>query len=226
MNKLLIALLFLSIITIQAGQPLVLSPRHAENNGPYSIDGLVYSQTYSFENLDTGISNYSGGNRWVCDDFELDDNYYLTGIRVWMIFTGSHASQMNLVISEDDLLDWDPNTNIHIWEESVPCTNLLTCDWNWGYDIYETYCTINSDVYPELDAGTHYYFETQADTHDNSFILVDVYMIDDGCWGDWGNGEWYKIIFMSGYPHMFFDFYGEPVNALESETWGSIKTLF
>ena len=225
MKKSLFALLLLSIASILADQPIVLSSRQTQGTGPLEIDGLVYSQTYTFESLDIAILNSSGVNYWVCDDFELDDNYYVTEMCVWMIWTGEHATVMNFVISEDNTGDSDPNTNIDVWAESVPCTNTFTGDQAFGYDVYETYCTINAGAYPELDAGAHYYFETQAVTPDNSYILADVNMVSGGCWY-WTEGEWHEIINMSGYPHMFFDFYGEPMNTLESETWGSIKTLF
>jgi hypothetical protein len=223
MKKLLFASLLLSITSVLADQPLVLSPRHVQGNGPIEIDGLVYSQTYNFAELYNGSSIYSGGNRWFCDDFELDDNYYVTEMCVWMMWTGDQASMMNFVISEDDTGDSDPNTNTDVWAESVPCTNTFTGDSQWGYDIYETYCTINADAYPELDVGVHYYFETQADTDDNCFILFSYHYVADNPWFDMGSGVWEDFFYTSD---LFFDFYGEPVSALESETWGSIKTLF
>jgi hypothetical protein len=223
--KLLLVLLFISIASVLADQPLSLSPRHVQGTSPIEIDGLVYSQTYSFAELHNGLSNYSLGDRWVCDDFELDDNYYVTEMCVWMIWTDEQGSMMNFVISEDDTGDSDPNTNTDVWAESVPCINTFTGDSQWGYDIYETYCTINTDAYPELDAGIQYYFETQADVNDNSFILVSINYIGDNCWYDDGSGVW--VMFTNWYgADLFFDFYGEPVSALEPETWGSIKTLF
>ena len=226
MKRFLFALLFLLIASTLADQPLVLSPRHTQGTGPIEIDGLVYSQTYDYSILVTGISIYGGGNRWLCDDFELDNNYYVTEMCVWMIWTGDQASMMNFVISEDDTGDSDPNTNTDVWAESVPCTNTFTGDSQWGYDIYETYCTINADAYPELDADVHYYFEAQADIVDNCFILVSWNNIGNYCWYDDGSGVWVESVIMFGFPSdMFFDFYGEYL-ALESETWGSIKALF
>ena len=227
MKRFLFALLFLLIASTLADQPLVLSPRHTQGTGPIEIDGLVYSQTYDYSILVTGISIYGGGNRWLCDDFELDNNYYVTEMCVWMIWTGDQASMMNFVISEDNTGDSDPNTNIDVWVESVPCTNTFTGDSQWGYDIYETYCTINADAYPELDAGVHYYFETQADVVSPCFILTSWNYIGDLCWYNDGTGVWVESDITFGFPlDLFFDFYGEPVNALEPETWGSIKTLF
>ncbi|MCD4847141.1 MAG: hypothetical protein K8R76_03005 [Candidatus Aegiribacteria sp.] len=227
MKELLFALLFVSTVSILADPPLSLSTRHVQGTGPIAIDGLVYSQTYSFETLLSGYSIYSGGNRWLCDDFELDDNYYVTGIRVWIIWIGGQASMMNLVISVDDSCDSDPNTNTDVWVESVPCTNTFTGDSSWGYDIYDTYCTISADAYPDLDADLYYHFETQADISDNCFILVRDYYIGDWCWYDDGSGAFVRIEYFGlDRPGMFFDFYGEPVSALEPETWGSIKTLF
>ena len=59
MKIVLFALLLLSITSILADQPLVLSPRHVQGTGPVEIDGLVYSQTYDYSNLFTSIPNYS-----------------------------------------------------------------------------------------------------------------------------------------------------------------------
>jgi hypothetical protein len=113
-----------------------------------------------------------------------------------------------------------------IWAEVVPCTNVFTGDSNWGYDIYETTCRIYGSTYPELVIGTHYYFETQADVTDNCFILVSNWCMLDCTWIDEGSGVWESTLSANCPCDLFFDFYGEPVSALKSETWGSIKTLF
>ena len=227
MKKLLFALLLLSTAFIQADQPIVLSPRHVQGTSPIEIDGLVYSQTYDFGLICCGPAIVGEYDRWLCDDFILDNNYFVSEVDVWMIWTGEICSMMNLVISEDDFLDSDPNTNIDVWAESVPCTNTFTGDNLWGYAIYETHCVINTDAYPELDYGKHYYFEVQADVSDPCYILTSPNMVGDICWYDDGLGIWVGSDVMFGQSlDMFFDFYGEPVNALEPETWGSIKTLF
>jgi hypothetical protein len=134
---------------------------------------------------------------------------------------------MNLVISEDDTNDSDPNTNIDVWSESVPCINTFTGDSNWGYDIYETHCFIDEDFYPLLFNGVHYYFEVNADVIDTCWITFSYNYIGDKCWYDDGSGVWVRtdIYFSVMSMDMFFDFYGENL-ALEPETWGSIKTIF
>ena len=219
-------ILIISLPVTLADQPIILSPRHVQGTGPIEIEGLVYSQTYVYANLITGLSNYSGGNRWLCDDFELDGDYYITDIYVWMMWTSEQASIMNFVISIDDVGDSDPNTSTDIWVESVPCTNTFTGDSNWGFEIYETHSTISTDAYPELDADVHYYFETQADINDNCFILASENFIGDCCWYNDGSGVWVRSDVAFGIPlDLFFDFCGENL-ALEHETWGSIKTLF
>ncbi len=233
MKKLFSFMLFMSVSFVLADPSITLDPsitpdRHqVQGTGPIAIDGLVYSQTYDYSVLVTAVTNYGGGNRWICDDFELDNNYYVTEMYVWMIWTGEMGSMMNFVISEDYTGDSDPNTNTDVWVESVPCTNTFTGDSQWGYDIYQTHCIINADAYPELDAGVHYYFETQADVNDNCFILASLHYIADYIWYNDGSGVWVRSDIIFGTPlDMFFDFYGEPVSALEPETWGSIKTLF
>ena len=225
MKRFLFALLLLSITSILADQPLVLSPRHVQGTGPIEIDGLVYSQPYSYENLLNGYSNYNGSySRWVCDDFTLEDDYDIREICVWMQYTGGMPTHMNLVISKDDNGDSDPNTSSHIWAEYLPCTHTFV--QMWPFYVWETRCTIPL-AYPELEAGVHYYFETQADVVDNCFIFVSHNYVGDYCWCDDGSGVYVRSDVAYGEDSdMFFEFIGEPLSTLEPETWGSIKTLF
>ena len=225
MKVFLSVILIISLSSALADQPAELGSRHIQGTGPIGIDYLVYSQTYSYENLLNGYSNYGAGDRWVCDDFEAPYSS-VYDIYVWMIWTGGQGQAMNLVISIDDTGDSNPNTNTDYWAETVPCTNTFTGDSNWGYDIYETHCDIETSYYIPLDIGIHYYFETQADVTDNCFILVSHNYIGDYCWYNDGSGVWVRSDVLFGEDSdMFFDFEGQFL-ALESETWGSIKNLF
>jgi hypothetical protein len=141
-----------------------------------------------------------------------------------MQYTGGIPTYMNLIISEDDTGDSDPNTSSHIWSESIPCTHIIV--EMYPFYVWETHCTIPLD-YPELEAGVHYYFETQADICDNCFFFVRHNYVGDYCWYDDGSGVYVRSdVAFDEDSDMFFDFYGESTSALESETWGSIKTLF
>ncbi len=229
MKEFLFAVLILSLSSALADQPYELGSRHIQGTGPTGIDYLVYSQTYIYENLLNGYSNYGAGDRWVCDDLEVIGYASVYEIYVWMIWTGGQGSTMNLVISKDDTGDSDPNTNTDVWAESVSCTNTFTGDSNWGYDIYETYMNFyySYPPYPPyLHPGTHYYFETQADVTDNCFILVSHNYIGDYCWFNDGSGIWVRSdVTFEQDSDMFFDFDGQFLD-FESETWGNIKTLF
>lgn len=217
-------MLLIIIVSLYADQPHILRSYHIHGTDPVVIADMVYQQSGT---IVSGIGINSGSNQWLCDDFVLDGDYYLTDIYTLMIWTSMPASTMNLVISEDDLNDSDPNTNTDVWVESVPCINTNTGDSIWGYDIYETHCIIDADLYPELDSGIHYYFEIQAEVVDGCFNLFGDNYIGDSCWYDIGEGIWVEGLVYFGFPaDMIFVFYGEPVGALESETWGSIKTLF
>lgn len=223
--KFFLSLLLIIVASLYADQPHILRSHHIHRTGPIVTDDEVYSQ--AFGSFASGIGVNSGSNQWLCDDFVLDGDYYLTEINTWMIWTSTAATTMNLVISEDDLNDFDPNTNTDVWAESVQCINTFTGVSIWGYDLYETHCVIDADLYPELDEGIHYYFEIQAEVVDGCFTLVSDNYIGDSCWYDNGGGIWVEGSVYFGFPtDMFFVFYGEPVSALESETWSSIKTLF
>ena len=203
-----------------------LGNQHSAGNGLTSIDGLCYSQTYDYAELINGYSNYGAGDRWVADDFELTESYYIDSVVVWMIWTGGMGSDFNLVFSED-AGDSDPNNSTDVWAESAPCTNVFTGDQNWGYDIYETTIDINaSDTHPYLTGGVHYWFESQADVTDNCFVLVGTPGILSYTWYNDGSGVWVRsdVVFGEG-TDTFMDFYNFTA-ALESATWADIKTLF
>ncbi|MCK4505293.1 MAG: hypothetical protein KAW14_06735 [Candidatus Aegiribacteria sp.] len=226
MKQILSVILIISLSSALADQTAELGSRNIHGTGPLEIWPTIYSQTYSYENLLNGYSNYSAGNRWVCDDFEVTGFSYVFDIWVWMIWTGEQGTEMNLVFSVDDAGDSDPNTNTDLMAESFPCTNTFTGDSNWGYDIYEIYIDIYEGPFFELIPGTHYYFEVQADTWDNCFILVSHNYNGDYCWYNDGSGVWVRSDIMFGEDSdMFFNFVGQ-ILTLESETWGSIKTLF
>ncbi len=207
-----------------------LGERQTNGSGASSIDELVYSQTYDFDELLNGFSNPSFLDRRVCDDFVLaGPDFYIDEIVVWMIWTGGQASTMNLAFSEDTAGDSDPNTATEVWAEAVPCTNVFTGDIGWGFYIYETTCDINeTGNTPELEIGAHYYFETQGDTGDNCYILVTNPGIADCTWFYDGSGVWVRTDVYPGLEFtadMFFDFCSFE-SALESATWAEIKTLF
>lgn len=212
--------------TCLAESPSELDYRPTSNIARVGYNVDLYSQWYDFGLLQNGYSNYSAGNRWVCDDFTLSyDPWYPIGIfYVWMIWTGEHAFEMNFSISEDASGDSNPNTAIEIWSSSGPCWSTFTGDSNWGYDIFETYCVITPGFY-YCDEDVHYYLETQAECLDNCYVLVSPNYVDDYCWYDDGSGVWVRSDVVFGQDSDMF-FVIDVLLGLDSETWGSIKTLF
>ena len=203
-----------------------LGPRHAEGTGMVSIDGLVYSQTFDLANLMNAYSNYGAGDRWVCDDFVLaGPDTMVDAIIVWMIWTGAQGTTMNIVFSKDNG-DFDPNTAIEIWAEAVPSTNYPTGEIVWGFDVFQTTCAIDGGPYPNFQVGRHYWLETQADVVDNCFMLVGTWSVLSYVWYNDGSGVWVRSDAAFGEnTDAFFDLWWD-WTALESSTWGDIKTLF
>ena len=99
--------------------------KYSVNRPIPAYDYCVYSQSFSEGLMVNGYSNYSSGDRWVCDDFILDLDVDITKIVIYEIYTGQIATHFNIAISEDDAGDSDPNTSTVIWQESVPCTNYF-----------------------------------------------------------------------------------------------------
>lgn len=228
MRSYLVIAIVILIPSCFADQHIEINPRHIHRTYQVNTLDAVFSQTYDFYLILNGFSNCGAHNRWVCDDFVLQETSYVNEIRIWMIWPGGQqGTVMNLAISRDDAGDSDPNNCTEIWVESVPCTNTATGDIIWGCDVYETFCTIDVESYPVLDIGEHYYFETQVDQVDDCFILVSYNFYGDYCWWDNGYGVYERSDFNYGHDSdLFFDFYGGPASDLVSDTWGSIKTLF
>ncbi len=235
-GKLTIKQLVFILVIVAAGAfsaEMELGGRHITAVNPASTDDAAYSQTFVYENLINGFSNYSAGGCWVYDDFMLEPagggtGWELNEIVVWMIWTGAKASIMNIVFSEDSG-ESNLDTATEVWAEAVPCTNVYSGYQSWGYNIYKTTCTINTDAYPILDNGITYWLETQADVVDNCFILVGVHFNGSIVWCDNGSGVWVRADEAFVEPYIvdaFFDLYGTEVGVLESDTWSVIKALF
>ena len=199
------------------------------DGGPQTIDNrfCVYSQTWDIGEFVNCYSYYSGGDRWVCDDFILTADCTIDSIVVWMIYTGGVAAWMNIVFSED-IGDSDPNTAVEVWSASAPCLNVVFELWRGMLGHKSTIVVIASEKSPPvLSAGTHYWLEVQADVVDNCFLLVGTCANGSYTWYNDGSGIYVRsdIVFGEG-TDAFFDLYGYESGALESSTWGSIKTLF
>lgn len=229
MKMYLFALVIIMATVFAAYDMELSSGQHTESVGPVSSDGTAYSQTWDVNNATHGFSIYGAGDRWVCDDFILSGDWELDQVVVWMIWTGEMGSAMNIIFSEDDG-SLDPNSATDVWSEMVACENVFVEEWESSggtiYDIYKVTCTISADAYPVLSDGVTYWMEIQADVVDNCFVMVSDNYIGSSCWYNDGSGIWVISEDAFGYDSdMFFDLFGNNL-ALESDTWGNIKTLF
>ena len=226
--KLFILILIICIFSVLADQPTELGSFRITDGGHQTIDNrsCVYSQPWDVGELVNGYSNYGAGDRWVCDDFILTADCTLDSIFVWQLYTGDIPAWMNIVFSEDTG-DSDPNTAVEVWNSSAPCIHYF--EWIGQDYIYRTVIVVieSGESPPELSAGTRYWLEVQADVVDNSFMLVCTWANGSYTWYNDGSGVWVRsdIQFGEG-TDAFFELYGYESSALESSTWGSIKTLF
>ena len=176
-------------------------------------DPSLYSNPIDYYNVLNGYSNYGAGDRWVCDDFELTDDCYISVIYIWMLFTGQMTDTIHFQILADDSGDSDPNTCSVVWAETVPCDLLYEVPWNIGEDYFTVRCSIDTNNWPQLTAGTHYYISNQAPIVDNCFVLVGHNYIGDYCWSDDGSGEYVRSDEYFGQDSdMYLILYGEPVS--------------
>ncbi len=187
---------------------------------PESDAALLFSQTYSFGALLNGYRHIE-----MCDDFIIEGgDVYLEEIVIWMIYAGSQPTDYALRLAEDSG-DSDPNNATVIWEETVSCSHIDTGDDNWGYDIYETTCTISSDAYPLLTGGTRYWLMLVF--KGDEYWLVENPIFGNYAWTSDGT-TWYRTDDPSTFAaaaDAFFDLYGTRT-ALNRNTWGNIKSTF
>ena len=227
--KLFTLILIICIFSVLADQPTELGSFRITDGVPQTIDNrsCVYSQPWDYGELVNGYSNYGAGDRWVCDDFVLTADCTIDSVFVWQLYQGYIPSWMNIVFSEDTG-DSDPNTAVEVWSASAPCINIVEY-WGWQYEYYRVVIFLNASgqATPELTAGSRYWLEVQADTNDNCFMLVCTWTNGSYTWYNDGSGVWERSdVFIGEETDAFFELYGYESGALESSTWGSIKTLF
>ena len=227
--KLFIFITVICIFSALADPPDELGSFRITDGGHQRIDNrsCVYSRPYDYSEFVNGYSNYGAGDRWVCDDFVLTADCTIDSIVVWHIFTVEKPAWMNIVFSEDTG-DSDPNTAVEVWSDSAPCINEWV-DYIFGYDFWKTTIFVNASgqPLPVLSAGTRYWLEVQADIVNNCFLLVGTWANGSYSWYNDGSGVWVRSDIQFGEEtDAFFELYGYETSALESSTWGSIKTLF
>lgn len=226
--KLFILIPVICIFSALADPPDEFGTFRITDGGPQIIGNrsLIYSQPFNYGELVNGYSNYGAGDRWVCDDFILTADCTIDSIVVWEMYPEGRPSWMNIVFSEDTG-DSDPNNAVEVWSDSAPCQHYYT--GQPPYDTWKTTITVNASgqPLPVLSADTRYWLEVQADIVDNCFLLVGTWANGSYTWYDDGSGIWVRsdIQFGTG-TDAFFELYGYETSALESGTWGSIKTFF
>lgn len=201
-----------------------LGPVHPSGTGPVRLSGIAYSQTFVPQNVLDCYSNYSGEDRWITDDFTLDDDIEISEIVIWMIYLGSPSTQVNLAIAEDNG-DSSPASAVTIWSAAAPCINYATGYTLSGYDICRTSCSIPPDLNPELSANIHYWLEVQAVNNVNALMLVQNHSLLQTVYWKNGSSGWESTYDAFGeFTDAFFDIYA--TDAFDRNSWGAIKTLF
>lgn len=231
MKQILSAVLILCSFSLFAEQSFELGSRSPERTAPVIVDGLVWAQYYSYEDIQSGYSFFGEMHRWVADDFKFVwgfPYYYVNKIWIWTIWTETPCNMINVVISKDNG-DFDPNTATVVWAEEMPCSHEFTGDTKWGYDIFETICTTVN--WPLLFDYQHYWLELQSDPEywGNCYVLVGRHNNLSNVWYNDGSGVWQRSDDVFGEDSDMFFLINDPTpghHELESGTWGLIKTLF
>jgi len=229
--KLLAVCLAVSVTSAFAVDPASFENRYSSGSG-YTPDGIwwvtLFDQTYVYEEVKSAWRHDA-----ICDDFILDNDATVDGVRFWIIYTGLVApTDYDLKIAHDTAGDSDPNNATIVWMETCPAFLEDTGDLVFTIQAicWEVTCPFPTMV--QLTPGERYFLEITC--HDNAtydyIILADF----DDPYYDFGNMAWSYdgATWIRGDDpstfgvrrSMFFEimWYAD----LQNETWGSIKTLF
>ena len=221
MKALLILLLAVSIAAYahsnqlgHLGQPFVPA-------GP-GTDDIVCSQPFDFATLQNGLGCNSANSWMLADDIMNTTGEMLDMLEVWMIFTGSGASQYNFALYEAAL---DAPGSSVFW--SIAETNITNTDTglsNWGYAIWHSVVQFAAPV--EVPGSVTYWFALQTESSSTDYWLcTDQKWADETYFSTDNGASWSSSTVNWGAPYEQFMIL-QVIMALDRCTWGEIKAVF
>ena len=200
------------------------SASHPTTTGSDNTDGCVFSQTYSFPDIQNAYRYFHSGTGvgYICDDFILDNDATVRSIHLWMSYPDDLPMTYDMLFIHDSG-DVNPNNGAVVWSGTVVLTHIDTGD-DWYGTVWETIGEISPTEYPDLMAGERYWVVLTF--QGNEFWLVRAPIFGSNPWG----GQTITTLqdvsaYFSEDSDTFFEIWDSPVSC-QRETWGSIKSTF
>ena len=168
---------------------------------------VLWENPYPFADLDDG--KYASGDLHCQDDFLLTEDAIIEGFECWSLFEDGPMGDYQLTLYDDD----GGSPGDQLWQ-AVPSSvsNTDTGDDAFGYDVYHTELSLDSDDFYQVTSGATYWIEIYG-LGDSIFYWVCA----DG-------GNMHRNGTDLG-ADAFFRVLGTINTALETASWGAIKAL-
>jgi hypothetical protein len=190
-------------------------------------DVIYDDQTFDYGGTEDAFTIWGEGGYETADDFEVDSNWTLEFVRVWIAYTGEQDIRVDIFSNgADDKPGTPPPGDFYYEEVPAGSINWIDTGYSWcGFPIYQLDIPIEG-FYIEL--GTRYWLGLQSTTGNNSYWLQFEFT-------DWWEGTcfYYKGIWTRTGELLFgrndceFELHGTPGgSAVETVSLGVIKAGF
>jgi len=181
------------------------------------VDTNAYDQAHQYSTAFAIFTDY-----WVADDFTpLGSDQDVSILTFWTLSTGTMPTSVDAYFWADA----PPGPGTELWNGTSSGTDLTHTDIGVTFAGYTIYMTVaNLPGYFLALSGTTYWTTIQRTDGTNFYCILDDEVRDTECYRDIGSG-WVPGSTTGYDPTDMFRIISNS-NALERETWGSLKTLF
>jgi hypothetical protein len=191
-----------------------------------SMDDVICTQAFLFENLANGLG-FSSANSWMLADDLFCVQYGeadITHIELWAIYSSTACTGFNIQLRSDTGGSGPGSISQSTVSSSVEHSNTEL--YQWGYPLWHTEITLQDDMqFPSSakywlvlqttgGAGAHYWLAADQTWADMTYFSQDNGNTWTSSQAEWGTA-YEQFMIVSG---MWL--------SMERESWGSIKALF
>ncbi len=191
-------------------------------------DGFLFEHPFDYNILTNGLG-ITASNMWaMADDFIPAEDYDLRLIYLWAIYSDGNTETLDFEL-RTDTGGSGPDTGL-LWQVSVEDLEHEDTGYtNWGYVLWYTTAVLSEEQYFRVIRDVTLWLVVQSHG-----MGTDYWLCSDLCMGN--NMSYFSqddgISWISSYDQwgvaydQFMILDGEPIGALDSETWGAIKAIF
>jgi hypothetical protein len=183
----------------------------------FGTDEVIVSQPFVFENMVNALT--CSGLYMVADDITPSGDTPLGVIEYWSLYIGSPSTTWMFQARSDSASR--PGSTVLWTAEVANIAHVATGLYGWGYQVYDCIAAPTSGQLYHPVPATRIWFCFQSQGGSTAFIAVANQTWTDPCCQSPDNGTfWGPTMY-----EVFMVISGTP-DALESNTWGSIKSTF